>query len=80
MRTKIQRWGNSLALRIPRPLAEEIPLAENSQVDLKIVDGQMVVTPIPRPSFTLEELVAQITDENRHAEIPVGRSVGVESW
>jgi antitoxin MazE len=68
MKTTIQKWGNSLVVRIPRPFAEEIHLEENT-VDLTI-----------KPAITLESLVEQITDENRHDEIGTGRRVRSEVW
>ena len=79
MKTTIQKWGNSLAVRIPRPFAEEIDLRENSPVDLTIRSGKLIIVPA-EPEITLESLVEQITDENRHDEIGTGRSVGNEVW
>jgi len=79
MKTTIQKWGNSLAVRIPRPFAEEIHLRENSTVDLTIRSGKLVIV-AAEPAITLESLVEQITDENRHDEIGTGRRVGNEVW
>lgn len=79
MKTTIQKWGNSLAVRIPRPFAEEIRLEENTTVDLSIRGGKLVIVPA-EPEITLESLVEQITDENRHGEIETGRPVGSEIW
>ena len=80
MKTRIQKWGNSLALRIPRPFAEESNLHEDSAVDVSVRNGKLVVVPIAEPQFTLEELVEQITPENRHDEVEVGGPVGNEVW
>lgn len=79
MKTKIQKWGNSLAVRIPRPFAEEIHLEENTTVDLMIRSGKLVIVPA-EPEITLTSLVEQITDENRHNEIETGTRVGNEVW
>lgn len=79
MKTTIQKWGNSLAVRIPRPYADEIHLEENSTVDLTIRSGKLVIVPA-EPEITLESLVDQITDENRHEEIGTGSRVGNEAW
>lgn len=79
MKTTIQKWGNSLAVRIPRPFAEEIDLRENSSVDLTVKSGKLVIVPV-EPAVTLESLVEQITDENRHDEIGTGWPVGNEVW
>jgi antitoxin MazE len=79
MKTTIQKWGNSLAVRIPRPFADEIHLQENTPVDLTIRSGKLVIVPSD-PVLTLESLVEQITDKNRHDEIGTGRRVGNEVW
>ena len=80
MKTRIQKWGNSLALRIPRPFAEESNLHEDSAVDITVRNGKLVVVPIREPQFTLEELVEQITLQNRHVEVETGEPVGNEVW
>ena len=80
MRTRIQKWGNSLALRIPRPFAEESKLREDSPVDVSVRNGKLVVVPLLEPTFTLEELVEQITPENRHSEVVTGETLGNEVW
>jgi antitoxin MazE len=80
MKTRIQKWGNSLALRIPRPFAEESKLQENSPVDVSVRNGKLVVVPLLEPTFALEELVEQITPENRHSEVVTGEILGNEVW
>lgn len=80
MRARVQKWGNSLALRIPKPFATEIGLQWNSPVELSLVDGRLVVIPIVRPTFTLEDLLAQVTEDNLHGEIETGPAVGREVW
>lgn len=80
MRVQVQKWGNSLALRIPRSFAAETALSSGADVDLTIEDGRLVVTPVRKPRYTLEDLVAGITPENRHGEIDTGPSVGNEAW
>ncbi|MEO8382178.1 MAG: AbrB/MazE/SpoVT family DNA-binding domain-containing protein [Acidobacteriota bacterium] len=79
MKTTIQKWGNSLAVRIPRPFAEEIHLGENSTVDVSIKSGKLIIVPAEL-QVTLESLVDQITDENRHDEVGTGSRVGNEVW
>lgn len=79
MKTTVQKWGNSLAVRIPRPFADEIHLEENSTVDLTVRSGKLVIVPA-EPAMTLDALVDQITDENRHDEIETGPRVGNEIW
>ena len=80
MRVQVQKWGNSLALRIPKSFAAETELSLGSDVDLTIEDGRLVVTPLSKPKHTLEELLARVTPENRHDEVDTGASVGAEAW
>lgn len=79
MKTRVQKWGNSLALRIPKAFADEMGFGEESEVEMRLVEGQLVIAP-PRHKVTLEELVAQITDENRPGETDWGSPVGNEAW
>ncbi len=80
MQTKVLKWGNSLALRIPKSFALEIGITNDQPVDLSLEDGRLVVTPIIRTKYKLEDMLAEITDENLHKEIPTGVSVGAEVW
>lgn len=80
MQTKIQRWGNSLAIRIPKLIAEEVGLEQGGEVDLRVEEGGLSLRPVAPPAYDLETLVAQITDENRHDEVDFGDPVGKEVW
>lgn len=80
MKTKIQKWGNSLALRIPKPYAEEAHLSEDAAVDITVRNGKLVIVPLLEPEYTLEELVKRITPENRQGETDMGKPVGNEVW
>ncbi len=80
METRVKKWGNSLALRIPKPLAVELGLEDDSPVNLLLVDGKPVVTPVVRSELRLEALLAQVTEGNLHTEIDTGPAVGGEVW
>ena len=80
MRAKVQRWGNSLAVRIPKSFAQEIGLAADSQVDMHIVDGSLLVEPVAVSSLALDELLAAVTDDNLHGEADSGLPMGDEVW
>jgi antitoxin MazE len=80
MRARVQKWGNSLAVRIPKNLAQEAGLSSESRVELTLVEGRLVVEPVAEEVPSLEELLAQITPENRHAEVDWGAPVGKEVW
>ncbi|MDP1778766.1 MAG: AbrB/MazE/SpoVT family DNA-binding domain-containing protein [Anaerolineales bacterium] len=80
MLTKVQKWGNSLALRIPKAFALDAQLVNDSFVEISIVDGQIIITPVVAPSWTLEELLAGINKNNLHHEDDTGFAVGNEVW
>ena len=80
METHVQKWGNSLALRIPKPLADEVGLRENSPVELWLRDNTLVITPVVKPAFDLTQLLAQVTADNLHREVDTGSAVGGEAW
>jgi len=80
METRIQKWGNSLALRIPKPFAAEVGLEHNSPVEVSLVNGKLVIIPILQPALTLEYLLAQVNEHNKHREVNTGYAVGNEVW
>jgi antitoxin MazE len=80
MRTRIQKWGNSLALRIPKSFAMEVGLEKETDVDVVLDDGKLVITPVVDPGLNLEQLLAKITVENLHHEIGTGHATGKETW
>ena len=76
--TQIVKWGNSLAVRIPKPVAEEAGLGEGDSVSLQAAEGQIALRRsdgVP----TLQELVAQIDEQNRYLETRTGRDRGKEA-
>ncbi len=80
MRTRVQKWGNSLALRIPKSFAAEARLAEESVVDITVVRGKLVVVSVAESKITLGKLLAGITEKNLHSEVFTGPAVGSEEW
>jgi len=80
MKTRVQKWGNSLALRIPKVFAAEAGLREDARVELSLVKGGVMVQPVPPEPLTLDELLSGVTDENLHGEWDTGPSVGRELW
>ena len=73
----IVKWGNSLGLRIPQSIAEQIKLSEGSQVVLEVIDGNLVIRP-KRTKYSLDALLEDITQGNLHGETDTGRPVGNE--
>lgn len=80
MRIHVQKWGNSLALRIPRALAMESQITQGVEVELALIDGKLVIEPISPPRYTLDALLAEITPENIHPAVETGPAVGQEVW
>ncbi len=80
MKVQIQKWGNSLALRIPKSFAIESKIEQGSTVEVSLEQGKIIVFPVVETEFTLDELLAGITPENLHGEIETGVSIGKEIW
>ncbi len=80
MKTRVQKWGNSLAVRIPKSFAAEVRLTEDTPVELSLVEGKLIVQPLAQAQLTLGELLQGVTDENLHGEWDTGPAVGREVW
>jgi len=80
MHVKIQKWGNSLALRIPKSYAEDIKLHKGAVVDIREAEGKLIIKPAEKKEMTLKHLLLKVSKENIHNEIDTGESVGNESW
>jgi len=80
MKTAVQRWGNSLALRIPRAYAAETRISEGSEVELTLKAGALVVRPVVRKRHALADLLKRVSAANRHEAIETGPAVGKEVW
>jgi antitoxin MazE len=79
VRTKIQKWGNSLGLRIPKTLAEEIAVEEGSSVEITATEQGLLVKPAGK-RYELADLVEGVNRSNLHGEVPTGERVGREVW
>ena len=78
MKLQIQKWGNSLAVRVPKSFAVETSIVEGSTVDMTIEDGTLVLR--PDGSLRLEDLLDKVTAENIHDEFDFGQPAGKEVW
>lgn len=79
MQLAIAKWGNSLALRLPRHVAKDANLTEGVPVELTVRDGTVVVTPV-RKKYRLADLLAQMNSDNVHEEVDWGEPQGDEVW
>jgi antitoxin MazE len=80
MITTVQKWGNSLGVRIPKPLAEDTRLHEGSQVDVREEDDRLIIVPVEQPVFRLENLLKRVSKKNLHREVDFGAPEGKEAW
>ncbi|MDD5605029.1 MAG: AbrB/MazE/SpoVT family DNA-binding domain-containing protein [Dehalococcoidales bacterium] len=80
MKTHIQKWGNSLALRIPKSFAIDAGLQKNTSVELSLSDGRLIIAPVKKPEIKLEQLLANITEDNLYCETYTRITEGKETW
>ena len=80
MRLRVQKWGNSLALRIPAAFARETGIGSGAEVDLTLDAGRLVITPSSVGPYSLNELLDRVTEDNRHDTVETGSAQGRETW
>ena len=80
MKTRVQKWGNSLALRIPKSFAEDAGLKKETAIEVTLADGKLIIEPIAEPKPTLKKLLSKITKDNLHSEVDTGPVIGNEIW
>ena len=80
MRLRVQKWGNSLALRIPAAFARETGIGSGAEVDLTLDDGRLIITPSSFGPYSLTELLDGVTEDNRHDSVETGAPLGRETW
>jgi antitoxin MazE len=78
MKTKIQKWGNSLGIRIPMSILKDLSLKNGSIVEIKEKDDRIIIQPSKKNE--LEALMSGISDENLHTETDWGAAEGDEIW
>jgi antitoxin MazE len=80
MKVRVQRWGNSLAVRIPKSFATETRIQQDTEVELSIDKGRLIISPVAPRVITLDELLDGVTPGNLHGEFETGPAVGAEVW
>ena len=78
--TQIAKWGNSLAVRIPRAIVKDAGLAEGDRLSLDLEADGSIVLRSSRRKYSLDELVAGISKKNRHRQANWGAVLGKEVW
>ncbi len=77
MQTVVQKWGNSLGIRIPAVFTREFNLKNGSSVEIIEDEGKLVIVPKKQ---TLDDLLSLVTKDNIHSSVKTGNSVGKEEW
>jgi len=80
MKTSLQKWGNSYAVRIPKSFVKEIGLEYHTDIELTLEDGKLIIQPAPEKAPSLKELLADVNPENLHTSVDTGEAVGNEVW
>jgi antitoxin MazE len=80
MTTVVRKWGNSIGIRLPKTLAQEVEISEGASVIIEARDGRIIITPARRHRYRLTDLVRRITPKNRHEAIETGEPRGKEAW
>jgi len=78
MRAKIQKWGNSLAVRIPKAVTDKVGLKAEDQLEIDVRNEKVILLPRKEREYTLKELMKGVTKKNLHKEIDFGAPVGRE--
>jgi len=78
MKAVIQKWGNSLGIRLPKNLTGELQLVDGSSVELLVEDGKLIL--LPRKKSSLRDKLKLISEDNLHGEVTTGHNVGNEQW
>lgn len=79
MKATVQKWGNSLAIRIPKNITKDTKVEEGSSINIMVENGNIILSP-SKKAYSLKELLKNITNENIHSEVSTGDQVGGEVW
>lgn len=80
MQAVIQKWGNSLALRIPKTFSKELGIEESTTVEMHVEESALIIKPKKEKKSTLKELLKMINENNRHESVDTGAVIGKEAW
>lgn len=76
-KSHVSKWGSSLAVRIPKPIAEQWGVQEGSSIEIVSDDGQVILRKTP---YNLTDMLAQVNPDNVHSEHDFGQAQGNEEW
>lgn len=78
MKTRVQKWGNSCAIRIPKYMIREAGLEYNAEVEMRLEKGKLIIQPVR--ALGLDKILAQVSEDNLHRAVETGTAVGNEAW
>jgi antitoxin MazE len=78
MKTRVQKWGNSCAIRIPKYMIREAGLEYNAEVEMRLEKGKLIIQPVS--DIKLDKILAQVNENNLHRAVETGTAVGNEAW
>ncbi len=77
---KVKKWGNSLAIRIPKSFAKEINLDSGTKINLTLENGRLIIEPLKQKEYNLNDLLLEVNEDNIHSEYSSGDPKGKEIW
>ena len=80
MSVTLHRWGNSVGLRVPKPLLEQLGSGEGSKVEVRVENGRLVIEPERKPRLTLRDVLKGFGPSDQPGEVGWGKPVGKEVW
>ena len=80
MKTKFQKWGNSLAIRIPKSLADDAGISPGSTAEITVKNNMFIIQPLLKNKYTLNQLLTEITHKNLQHTTDDGEPIGKEAW
>jgi antitoxin MazE len=79
MVTAVKRWGNSLGIRIPKAIAQQLNISDGANISINVNNDLIEISKVPQ-KMTLKDKLQSITPENLHSEVSTGTPVGNEIW
>ena len=80
MHLTVQKWGNSLALRIPKVVAQQINVRKGSHMDMSLVENKIILSSSDVQKYQLKGLLKKVSKANLHKEFSWGKPLGKEAW
>jgi len=80
MEVIVKKWGNSAAVRIPASVMAAAHVELEQSVQVREEQGRIVIEPVRRKAYKLDDLLGGITAKNQHKPVDTGEPVGKEVW